>query len=89
MIRPEYLEVEILEEWMGNPPHSIMNLLKEKALDLIEKGSAKYVETEPKVLVKDKQIENPPMNKMVSKPSMSKMISKAPAKKAGRPKKKN
>jgi len=78
MIAPEYLEIEILEDWMGNPPHSIMNLLKDKAIQLVERGAAKYIEDKPADPVHIKQVEKPPMNKM---------IKKSPAKKAGRPKK--
>ena len=99
----EYLKVRMVKgEWLGRVPPDTFTIIKQKALELVQRGVAEIVDatstakpvkqTQEPELKKEQQeeqksIDAPEVDKMIHETPMNKMIQSPPKKKAGRPKK--
>lgn len=61
MNKLEYVRVEFIEEWLGNKPPLKMTLIKQKALELKERGIVIILDSE----IENKSFDEPPKNKMI------------------------
>lgn len=79
MLPPNFVDVEFLAEWMGNPIGAKRKILRFKAEQLEKLGTVKIVND-----YKSKSFDAPPVNKMIESAPEKKSKKKSP----GRPKKK-
>ena len=82
----EYVKVEFIDgEWMGNKPPAKMTLMKQKALDLENRGIVRILDSK----IENKSVDEPVVDKMVNSAPINKMIESPDIKKSvGRGRKK-
>lgn len=84
MLKREFVKVKFISgEWMGNKPPSEMTLIRQKALDLEQRGVVEILDSR----TENKSVGGPEKNKAVKESPMNKMVSAAPQNKGGRPRK--
>jgi len=89
----EYLKVRMVKgEWLGRVPPDTFTIIKQKALELVQRGVAEIVDatstaTDNIVGFREeiKSIDEPPVDKMIHAAPVKKTIKATPKKKVGRP----
>jgi len=79
---PNYVRVEFLYEWMGNPKNSQLTILETAARHLEGRGTVRIlkideVDKNSQEDLQAKELENPPMHKMVEKSPKTKNIERS------------